>query len=321
VHPALINIDPTRQPSFTSHRSGWAYALQALQPLHNRTGVLFDSFVERTFCWEEKAERANKRIPYSEAWIGVIHNPPRVPLGPDYRFSLQSILSEHSLQDSLPHCRGLFVLSKYLQTWLVGQVDVPINVVRHPTERPALQFSLERLRENPQRSVIQIGIWLRRLPSIFKLRATGYRKMILSVPIKRFDGELQRQLADMSITNEELHSVERQEFVSNTEYDVLLSRNVVFCDLIDSSANNVIIECLARNTPLLINRLPAVEEYVGASYPLFFDDLEHAAALLADASAVAGAHEYLCDLPKDVLTQESFRNSLASSPIYQSLIR
>lgn len=184
-----------------------------------------------------------------------------------------------------------------------------------------MQFSVERLRENPQRAVIQVGIWLRRLASVFKLRAPGYRKLILSLPVQRFHRELQRELASTKLTYEELQGVERREFVSNAEYDGLLSRNVVFCDLIDSSANNVIIECLARNTPLLINRLPAVEEYVGTSYPLFFDNLEHAAALLADSSAVAGAHEYLCNLPEDALTQESFWNSLASSLIYQSLIR
>ena len=58
------------------------------------------------------------------------------------------------------------------------------------------------------------------------------------------------------------------------EYDDLLSKNIIFIDLYDASANTVVVECIARKTPLLVTRLDAVIEYLGKDYPLYFDNLE-----------------------------------------------
>lgn len=55
-----------------------------------------------------------------------------------------------------------------------------------------------------------------------------------------------------------LKSVEVIEHLSDSAYDELLSENVVFLNLIDASAVNTVIECVVRNTPLIINRLPAI---------------------------------------------------------------
>ena len=39
--------------------------------------------------------------------------------------------------------------------------------------------------------------------------------------------------------------------------------------LVDASANNAVIDCIARATPLLVNPHPAVIEYFGADYPTY----------------------------------------------------
>src|SRR5262249_1493405 len=106
---------------------------------------------------------------------------------------------------------------------------------------------------------------------------------------------------------------------TNDEYDDLLTKNIVFLPLFDSSANNALIECIVRNTPVVVNRLPAVEEYIGAGYPLYFDDLKHASALLGDFEAILRATKYLEQLDKRKFTKEYFRNSFCSSKIYRSL--
>ena len=65
-----------------------------------------------------------------------------------------------------------------------------------------------------------------------------------------------------------MKSVEVMEHLSDSAYDELLSENVVFLNLIDASAVNTVIECIVRNTPLIINRLPAIVEILGEDYPL-----------------------------------------------------
>ena len=49
-------------------------------------------------------------------------------------------------------------------------------------------------------------------------------------------------------------------------FDEVLSDNIVTVELFDASANDVVIECTARGTPLVVNRHPAAVEYPGESY-------------------------------------------------------
>jgi len=115
-------------------------------------------------------------------------------------------------------------------------------------------------------------------------------------------------------------SVKKVRFLSNRNYDNLLSENIVFLDLYDSSANNAIIECIARNTPVLVNPLEPVVEYLGKEYPLYFNSLEEAAVKAEDMEQIRAAHKYLLNHPlKPKLTGEYFRESLVQSKIYQSL--
>ncbi|MEX0594867.1 MAG: hypothetical protein WD512_00070, partial [Candidatus Paceibacterota bacterium] len=89
------------------------------------------------------------------------------------------------------------------------------------------------------------------------------------------------------------HSVKMIENLGNAEYDILLSENIIFLHLVDASAANTVIECLVRRTPLVVNRVPAVEEYMGREYPLFYDTLEEANAILNNLDLLELGYKYL----------------------------
>ena len=82
---------------------------------------------------------------------------------------------------------------------------------------------------------------------------------------------IERDLYNFTLSKNEINSVKFIDHLDNNDYDVLLSQNIVFLDLYDTSANNAVIECIARGTPLLINRHPATIEYLGEKYPFYFD--------------------------------------------------
>jgi hypothetical protein len=94
-------------------------------------------------------------------------------------------------------------------------------------------------------------------------------------------------------------SVKVLEHLSNDEYDRLLSENVVFLHMQDAGAINTLIECVMRNTPILINRLPAVEQVLGSEYPLFFDNATTAATLACSPEAIRAAHKHLLKINKN----------------------
>jgi hypothetical protein len=116
--------------------------------------------------------------------------------------------------------------------------------------------------------------------------------------------------------------------VQDDVYDTLLSENVVFLQLYDSSCNNAIIECIARGTPLLVNKIPPVREYLeitreGDDYPLYYDTLEEASAKLSDTDLIHKAHRYLMEtLPiRQRLTAEKFCHDIVTSDVYHKVLQ
>lgn len=81
--------------------------------------------------------------------------------------------------------------------------------------------------------------------------------------------------------------------MDNTDYDDLLTKNLVFINLVDGSAINTIIECIVRNTPIIVNRHPAIMEVLGDDYPLYYTDISKVDGLLQDTLKIRDAHFYM----------------------------
>jgi hypothetical protein len=216
-------------------------------------------------------------------------------------------------------CKGLFTLSSYLKEWLAPQVPVPVCNLLAGTETPGNRFSISKYLLNPDKKILHIGWWLRKFHSMYHLPVTKLKKVLLRVGDSWINDAHRIELGfvrDLSA----LDSVEVVSYLRNEEYDELLSKNVVFLDLYDNSFNNTIVECIVRATPLLINRLPAVVEYLGDGYPFYFESLREAALKAEDETLVALTHEYLEAYPlRKRLTREHFLQSFVESSIYQNL--
>lgn len=97
---------------------------------------------------------------------------------------------------------------------------------------------------------------------------------------------------------QQLNSVEVLEKLNNEDYDKLLSENIVFLNLVDCSAVNTVVECIVRNTVLIINRLPALEEILGENYPGFYSDLSEVTGMCQNIERIKQIYEYLKRLDK-----------------------
>lgn len=335
------------------HRSGWKYALEALYPLHSPEGIFFDGFLEHSFAPSyriklrpaEKLEQIEQHgvsepyameedgvIPYQEPWVGFVHVPPNMPEDiPFYaQNSLQAMFAKPQWAQSLEHCVGLFNLSEYNARWLRQETGKPVSALIHPTEIPEVQFDMARFRQNQAKKIVQIGVWLRRLNALYELplakgNPLNYQKICL------MPGQNQDHLHTLLAAERELiqapTSASYLEFVDNTTelsfipndaYDKLLSENLVFLELYDSCANNAIVECIARATPILVNPLPPVVEYLGADYPFYFKSLSEAAQKALDLDLIEEAHNYLKTCPtRAKFDSRYFLESFANSEVYQ----
>ncbi|MCX6267468.1 MAG: galactosyltransferase-related protein [Bacteroidetes bacterium] len=318
-YPRKVNLGNQVGAWYGSHRSGWGFAFSALADLHNPDGILLDAFIERTFHWHPEGIR-----PHLQPWIGFIHVPPIVPKWFAHEVSNDAIFSLPQWQESFKYCKGLFTLSQYHQRMLQARLNIPVNNLLHPTEVPQLKWEWSKFEQNGEKKVVQVGFWLRKLYAIHLLKADHYQKVFLRKKDANIDFllEEERKYSEFrdQITEEAVNSVKSIEFLSNQEYDRLLTENIVFLDLYDASANNSIIECIVRNTPVLVNPLEPVVEYLGPEYPFYFNDLAEASIKLDDMALIMKTHLYLKELPvKKKLTPEYFIQSLVESPIYKSL--
>jgi len=316
-------INLSLQTIFNSHRSGWLYAMNALVPLHNEVGIRFDGFLEDNFAWKDP----RRRQIYKEPWVGFFHNPGNVPDWFFGEFSIENIIDSPECQESLESCQGLFVLSEDHAKCIRELTDVPVSVLYHPTEIPDMIFSYKAFLDNKNKKVVNIGYWLRKLNSIYCLPVNNEYEKWRLIP---YTTSRTKEAIDKLLYHErELYNIESTEYFNNTKtiervsnhnYDKLLSENIVFLDLYNSSANNAIIECIARTTPILVNPIPAVVEYLGEDYPFYFDTLDEAASKLKDYDLINRTHLYLkhCDI-RQKLSQKYFRQSLIESEVYQLL--
>jgi hypothetical protein len=281
------------------HRGGWKFVCSlTAEHLHCEDGVLFIGSVE-----DEVAEH---RI-IVEPWVGFIHQVPKHSLRwfPD----LERLLKDEYWKASAQNCLGLFVLSSYVKDYLESAgCQIPIARVFYPAEPTERLFSLERYLARSPRRIVSGGEFLRNFQPFYDLKAPGFAKQLLVHEGFKWESIVQNE------------SVTQLGRITDDEYDSLLEESVFFLNLYDAPANTTVIECLVRNTPLLINRLPGVVEYLGEDYPFYYSSIEEAEAKLQQPALIQETVEYLSRSPmKTALTGEAYLATLQNSAIYRSL--
>jgi hypothetical protein len=300
------------------HRNSFGSLVESLRPLHlGGGGIKFLPFIERYFNWglSDHEARSNDPRPIDKPWVGIIHVPFDSPKWFAGTQRPEDIFETDLWKDSLPHCRGLICLSEDLQADLnVCYPGLPTLAVKHPTDLKASRFDFREYMRKPR--VVQAGDWLRQLQAIYRIKAPGHRKLMLRkrTSIK----SMKREIQEMG--NFVDKSVSVKDFVSNEEYDEILSSSVVLCLLYATAANNLVLECIARHTPIIINPLPSVVEYLGEEYPLYASNVEMADLLLSDQNRILAASEYLRGRTDAVdFSYRGFRKGIANSSFYERL--
>jgi hypothetical protein len=300
--------------AWAHHRTGWDRVESAVEAAlaSPRADTLFVGAVEQALLVSQEPLRC--------PWIGVSHQIPELAPGAEKIYGRKVATLDtvgDLLMASLPACRGLFTLSDCMRGRLGARLDgrVPIETLRHPTELAVRPFRWELYGDDPERRLIQLGQWGRLMRTIYEIEAPSHAKLWLSG--KAFDAERLRTF--MGEPAQPASEVSMPPRVDDDTYDWLLERSLCLVPLFDSSANTALIECVARAAPVLVNPLPAVIEYLGADYPLYFDSLEEASRAAEDRERVREAHLYLRRMPKGHLSFAHFVRSMAGSRIYRSL--
>ena len=289
-----------------THRGGWSSVLGCLKNyslLDNSAPNYFLSMVDEVYIWKQYHLRP------TGPWCGVVHCTPATT--PAFKLcNLNIMITDELFLEDLKTCMVLFTLSEYITTFLRKNIPNPPKIVTliHPSEKNDKMFTIEKYINNPDKHLLQVGQQLRIVSSIFKINPKGFKRLWLTGnPDMTRCMELIRSEYNGEIDPKMMYYTKTYD-----EYDTLLEKNIVFIDLYDSAANNTVLECIMRNTPIILNRTPGVLEYLGTEYPLYFTTLDEVTKLLMN-DKLQVAHDYLCAMDKSRFTMEHFAKSIAAN--------
>jgi hypothetical protein len=312
------------------HRAGWNWVMKHLYDKYHSDDaeILVDDFIERTFDWDYTSLRDKPLPHYNSPWIGFVHNPFTVTKPFDIKASCLNICSRLPFLQALKNCKGLYTLSEDLRESLIyllnqiGSYKTPVECLKHPTvTKDVLKFDFNKFLQS--KKVTNIGYWLRSFDSFFTLN-TDMPKHILLGKLEYAHQNYATQIKEFKtkskITGEKLIGrVTPHQALTNEEYDEFLVSSISFINLIDTSANNAVIECMVRNIPLLVNYHPAVVEYLGEDYPFYYLTQSGANKKINDLNLIKETHEYLCNMDKRFLYIDHFMHEFEYSDIYNNL--
>jgi len=283
-----------RQTNCTGiHRSGWPCVMQAVKPFANGEGVLLDDFVEQSFVYQ-----VNK-TPHRQPWVGIFHHPATInsPLLRDNTHNALKRTMERS-KNSFRHLKGVVVLAQSSVKIVRKYVDVPIIVLKHPTGTPTKYWQFV-----PR--AWQVGFFLRDTRFIFSAPLEDDWCAMRSTPYMDWMANRDKKLQQFD-TRAQVNEVQEVPRVDDFQYDDLMASSVVYTHLFGAAANNVVVECIKRHTPIVVNRIPETEYYLGKDYPLFFNGKK------VTEEQCMSASRYLCDLEQDSawLNVETFSSDL-----------
>jgi len=309
----MFKKHPHRSACVGEHRSGWDYVRSHLAAAYTADGIILDDFVERTFLYDDSWH--NNHV-YTEPWVGIAHHAPDIPSWYMDKLQLWDMVQSHRWLESLPQLKMLVTMAPNLQRWFKTHYpQLPVVCIKHPTGRPLLEWTPARFTHNQEKLLLQVGWFCRNTGAIYQVdtpadfflrkghlrqaaRWIGYTELLCQTSFRTADYNRGRTIV-----------LEPQ---GNADYDHLLAKNVVFIEVITAVANNTVVECIARNTPIVINRHPGPAFYLGEEYPLFYDDIQDVPKLLT-LERILEAHYYLRQLDKTWIRGRCFVESLLSS--------
>ena len=253
-------------------------------------------------------------------WVGVEHLTEYLP---DYYYrnynnsmmNIPQFLKTLEEKELLKTCHGMLFTSKHTMV-KYQHLDVLNGIktgyVYHPIVKctQSTEFDFFKYLKNKNKTLINFGWYNRNFSFFEKIKANGFNKVFVFGGENTFKHRVFMDDLRCNNISEPKTKVEKAK-LHYSHLNRVLSENILFVNLYDASANNAILDAIERNTPILVNRIPACEEYLGTDYPLFYNNEAEIEGLLTNEK-IFKAYEYLSCMDKTKFTIDYFINQINS---------
>ena len=284
-----------------------------------------DEWIEKLLVWGNKLQNTQKLKDIEKEKLKLItflHCPPFNSYNDELKKDLLlnddlllnknifDIIDKNKLFDSITF---LYVLSLDHKNFIINRYPKYKNKVLsnyHPIDidncKQSELFDISNFFLN--KNIYHIGWWLRNFTTFFNFTVPAdFNKTIL---VKK---EFQPHFDDKFLKCALDKNIDVVYELIDEEYVKIFNSSCIFCHLADCVANNIVLECIKYNTPIIINRLPSIEEYLGTEYPLFFNDETDLEILMYEeilTTKIIDASIYLKEMNKTHLTLETFSKKI-----------
>jgi len=295
--------------------------------------IIFDDWIEKTYNWGTE-----NRNPYNRNFITFTHQP--VHAFNDFCFSMKfensDIYTTDNFKKESTNLKILISLSEYHKQQLMTKPElnaknIIIESLHHPIEPYTNNmFSMDEYRNNENKNIFMLGWWLRKFDNFIHVCVGNHEKKIV---VKYANGDylsdyviheirkgilnsnistskIQPPLTEIEIETLNAYKIKMMEHLEDSKYDAIFSKNIIFLDFYAISANNVILECIIHNTPILVKYHPGVVYYLGEDYPFYFQTLSEANSKIEDINIIEKTHDYLKKMDKTPFLHSTFNDKL-----------
>jgi len=286
----------------------------------------FDEWLEKFLIWGDKNEKnflIQEIEKNSYKIISFIHNPPFLSwYNNEYKMNLNGKiifndeytnnylfkqLVKYNLDKKISY---LYTLSNSHKEYIYNSNKIFKNKVisiLHPIEITGQEKTFDYTLFTQNKQILHIGWVLRNFKSFidFKQPNDFYKTILIK---KDFENEWNKISQEYALNN---ITILKQ--LNNTEYEKLFVNSCIFLDLEDSVANNILLECIKFNTPVIVRKLPSIIEYLGSDYPLYFETDNELSQLKNPnffLKKILDANEYLSKMDKTHISIEYFNKKL-----------
>ena len=295
--------------------------------------IFLDEWLEKLLIWGNKIK--NKEFIHeieenNYKWISFLHNPPykkyfNLENNEKEELEKNVLFNENLLNKNVfellnskytkikENIKYLYTLSnshkKYIYDYFPEYRSKLVSVY-HPIELNTelnKTFNFNEFKESKR--IFHIGWWLRNFKTFIDFCfPRGFQKNILVK--KDFESEWNHLSSNFDLTN-----IQVVKDLNNKDYEEIFRNTCIFCDMEDAVANNVVLECIKFNTPIIVKKNDSIIEYLGEDYPLYFSTQEDLTRMEFSTTEeflniILKAHEYLLNLKKTHLQVNTFNKKI-----------
>ena len=231
----------------------------------------------------------------------------------DHSLISNSIYYESCDSRLLDKCLYIYTVSREHKKYLTSpkiQKKYPylkdkVLSINHPiTDKIDTRFNFNLYKNSTSKKIYHIGWWMRNLKTFndIKLPSCIEKTVLVKHDFNCFTDIIKPAMGNVNFASH----------LSNDEYIKVFEENILYMDPFDVTASNLLLECIRCETPVLLRRHPAFEQYIGYTYPMFFDTMSDIEQLTTTQfnTLVKKTHLYLKNLDKTHISQQTFNQKI-----------